>query len=185
MLTGNKRRLYLGYWARHPSPANPTKYHTGLLLTSKNPKSDEKGAVIFHANNRIDADAHAETWKFEARPTMPRTAKLAGCMLLGKVPPKFQVEVITELLSKVHVPSPEDAGAENWRCRHWILDALTLLQTEGVIPELPDSLTKVLDNGYEFVEKKTQGNPIYEAQLYTCDTSGKEISSELPGFNMN
>lgn len=82
--------------------------------------------MLYHATNPIDRETLVETWKFEPRETEPRTARLVGCMLLGKVPPKFKVEAITELLRKVHVPSPEEAQAENWRCRHWVLDALVV-----------------------------------------------------------
>ena len=119
-------RFYLAYWKRQESPMHPGKYHVGLILSPKNPKNDEKSAMLYHAINPIDRETLVETWRFEPRETEVRTARLAGCMLLGKVPPTFTMEAITELLRKVRVPSPEEAEATNWRCRHWTLDALVV-----------------------------------------------------------
>jgi len=123
-MTGNKLRLYLGYWRRQESEAHPGKYHVGLLLVAKKPRNDLPTAMRYHAVNPIDRETKIETWKFESLPTEARTTKLAGVMLLGKVPPNVTVEGIEEILKKVHVPTPEEAKKVNWRCRHWVLEAL-------------------------------------------------------------
>jgi hypothetical protein len=82
--------------------------------------------MLYHAINPIDGETLVETWRFESRETEARTAKLVGCVLLGKVPPTFTMEAITELLREVPVPSIEEAQRTNWRCRNWILDALVV-----------------------------------------------------------
>jgi hypothetical protein len=123
-MTGNKLRLYLGYWRRQESEANPGKYHVGLLLVAKKPRNDLPTARRYHAVNPIDRETKVETWKFEILPTEARTNKLAGVLLLGKVPSDVTVEGIEEILKKVHVPTPEEAKKINWRCRHWVLEAL-------------------------------------------------------------
>jgi hypothetical protein len=53
---------------------------------------------------------------------------------------------------------------------------------EGVIPTLPSSAQEMWDTGHSFVEGKTaaaDGYPVHSEWLYTCDTSGKEITSEI------
>jgi len=129
---GNKLRFYLAYWRRQESPQHPGKYHVGLILSPKNPKNDDKNSMLYHAINPIDSETLVETWRFEPRETEARTARLAGCVLLGKVPPTFTMEAITELLREVRVPSPEEAQRTNWRCRHWILDALVVSTLDHV-----------------------------------------------------
>lgn len=120
-------RLYLGYWCRKPSPENPRKNHVGLFLTPENPRSDERAATIYHVVNRI---TEGGIWKFEFTPASPRTPRRTGCMLLGKVPSRFEVKDITETLRRVRVPRQEETEAEKWRCRHWVCDTLTVRVTQ-------------------------------------------------------
>ncbi|KAH9481922.1 hypothetical protein JR316_0006452 [Psilocybe cubensis] len=176
----NKMRLYLGYWWRQATLENPGKYHVGLFLTPKNPKNDKRTATIYHAVNRI---TDGGIWKFECIPASCRTPRRAGCMLLGKVPPKFGPKDIEEILRRVRVPSQEEAEEEKWRCRHWVCDALTLLVVEGVIPELPVSPHDLWDTGRIFVESRTSGIPNYGKPLYTCNTMGEEIPSEISALD--
>jgi hypothetical protein len=121
---GNKLRFYLAYWRRKVSPTNPGKYHVGLILAPKNPDNDLNAAMLFHVINLVDGKTCAEKWIFEPKTSAPRTVKLAGVMLLGKVPSSFSMESITRILEKVYVPTSEEAREKNWRCRHWLLDAL-------------------------------------------------------------
>lgn len=123
-MPSNKFRLYLGYWRRQETEANPGKYHVGLLLTPKKPRNDLPTARRYHAVNPLDKDTLIETWKFEVLLTEARTTRLSGVLLLGKVPPDFTVEDIEKILKKVPVPTPEEAKKTNWRCRHWVLEAL-------------------------------------------------------------
>lgn len=63
--------------------------------------------------------------------------------------------------------------------RIFTLSSLQLLQHERVIPELPGSPSDLWETGRAFVEAKTNGNPVHGAPLYTCDTSGNDIASEI------
>lgn len=133
-LTGRtKLRFYLAYLRRKDSPINPVKYHVGLLLAPKNPNNDLNAAMLYHATNLIDGDTRVAKWIFESEKTAPRTIKLAGVMLLGKVPSNFSMETITLILEKVYVPTPEEAREKNWRCRHWLLDALEVNTLDNLI----------------------------------------------------
>ncbi|KAF8884273.1 hypothetical protein CPB84DRAFT_1713077 [Gymnopilus junonius] len=181
-MTGNKLRLYLGYWRRQESDVHPGKYHVSLLLTAKKPRNDLPTAKRYHAVNPIDCETKTEIWKFEILQTEARTTKLAGVMLLGKVPPDVTMEGIEEILKKVHVPTPEEAQKINWHCRHWVLEALEGLMVGGVILTPPSSPQEMWNTGRSFVEDKTarvDGYPVQSKWLYTCDMSGKEISSEI------
>ena len=133
-LTGGKKlRFYLAYWRRKESPTNPGKYHVGLLLAPKSPNNDLNTVMLYHAINVIDGDTRTEKWIFEPKKSAPRTIKLAGVMLLGKVPSNFSMETITPILEKVYVPTPEEAREKNWRCRHWLLDALEVNMLDNLL----------------------------------------------------
>ena len=82
---------------------------------AKRPRKDLPTAKRYHAVNPIDMETKIETWKFEVLLTEARTSRLAGVMLLGKVPPDITVEGIEEILKSVHVPTPEEAKKTNWR----------------------------------------------------------------------
>ena len=131
-MAGNKLRLYVAYWRRTPSKTSNQIFHTGLLLIPKNPQNDERTTARYHVVNRIDPGTKLETWMFE--PTLqllPRTNKLSGLMLLGKVPPEFTAEGIEAILRTVHIPTPQElanieARGDTWRCRYWVADALNV-----------------------------------------------------------
>jgi hypothetical protein len=56
------------------------------------------------------------------------------------------------------------------------------LAAEGVIPQLIGSAQEVWEKGLIFVEDKTSakdGFSVHNEWLYTCDMSGKEITSEI------
>jgi hypothetical protein len=120
-MTGNKLRFYLMYDKRTPSARQPEKYHVGLILTPKKPKYSER-SVIYHAINPIDPITKQQRWKFDSRDSEPRRATLTGFMLLGKVPPTFAEETITELLRAIRIPDIKEEPT--WRCHSWVLDAL-------------------------------------------------------------
>ncbi|KAF8155482.1 hypothetical protein B0H34DRAFT_496544 [Crassisporium funariophilum] len=181
-MKGNKLRLYLGYWRRPATATNPAKYHVGLLLMGKKPGNNAPDCRKCHATNPIDPITKVQTWRFNTDLTKSRTVKLAGVMLLGKVPPEVTPEGLEEILKKVYVPTPEKAGKINWRCRHWVAEALERLEAEGIIPTLPSPASEVRDTGASFVDVKTaaaDGLSVFRDWLYTCDMTGKEISSEI------
>ena len=63
-----------------------------------------------------------------------------------------------------------------------VLCSLQRLIAGDVIPPLPSSVQETWDTGRSFVEGKTaaaDGYPVHSEWLYTCDTSGKEITSEI------
>lgn len=122
-------RLYLAYWRRQAKLHEGISYHVGLILSPKDPENNEdKVAMIYHAINRVIKVKHKaiEAWIFESKLSVPRTERLAGCMLLGKVSSTLEVDDITRILSTVHVPDQKEAEERNWRCSHWVLDALTV-----------------------------------------------------------
>ncbi|KAF8155480.1 hypothetical protein B0H34DRAFT_713450 [Crassisporium funariophilum] len=181
-MAGKKFRLYLGYWQRSATDTNPARYHVGLLLMGKKPGNGPSECRRYHVTNPIDPNTKVETWTFDIIITRARSVRLAGVMLLGKVPAEVTPEGIEEILSKVWVPTPEEAGKINWRCHHWVAEALERLEGEGIIPTLPSPASKVHDTGAGFVDVKTAaagGLQVFRDWLCTCDMTGKEISSEI------
>jgi len=123
----NKRRLYIAFFHRAPTEANPLPYHTALLVTPKNPdaESDNKDSRLFHVVNRIDSSTREDTWCFEQREMRSRTQKLAGVMLLGKVPNGISDKDIENILA--NVPRKKLVRDDrSWRCRHWVWEALAV-----------------------------------------------------------
>ena len=123
----NKRRMYIAYFRRASTPSLPARYHTCLFVTPKNPDpmSTNKQCWIYHVVDRVAQadDAAKGYWIFEARPTFARTQKLAGVLLLGKIPPSLSDEDIKSILESV--PRQNTVAEDpSWRCRHWIWAAL-------------------------------------------------------------
>lgn len=133
MLGHNKRRLYLAYMLRKPTPGHPIKFHTAFLLTPKNPaKSPSKECVVYHVVNRLRESATGdlkEKWEYEVKRLSweelrrSPTLQMNGVILLGKCSSKIVDERLESILETVprKVWADEDLG---WRCRHWIFDAL-------------------------------------------------------------
>ena len=67
-----------------------------------------------------DAIAH---WVFEARRAYARSSKLAGVLLLGKVPQSISDEDIEEIIKSVPMKATV-AEDPSWRCRHWVLGCI-------------------------------------------------------------
>jgi hypothetical protein len=124
----NKRRMYVAYYYRTPTPSLPVKYHSSLLLTPKNPNTMDttKKCLLYHIVDRAaPGDVAGGYWIFEARPAYARSTNLAGVLLLGKVPQSVSNEDIKRILMSVPMKTTV-AEDPSWRCRHWVWDALTV-----------------------------------------------------------
>lgn len=128
MVEKNKRRMYIAYYHRTPTPSLPVPFHTSLLMTPKNPDTMEtvKQSRLYHVVDRDAPGEEAEAyWKFEARPAYARSSKLAGILLLGKVPQSVSNDDIERILRSAPMKATV-AEDRSWRCRHWVWDALTV-----------------------------------------------------------
>lgn len=128
MFRRDKRRCYIAYYHREPTPELPSKYYTALLITPKNPDNMAvaKQCQKYHVLDRISNDeAIGGHWIYQRMPVYSRTVGLAGILLLGKIPERISADFIDETLRSV---PKQDTVAENpaWRCRHWVQDALTV-----------------------------------------------------------
>ena len=107
----NKKRLYLTFFERLPTKRQPEKYHTSLLLSPKNPdvKTDAAArATLYHVVNPVDLTVGKQVWKYESKPTRPRSPsrRLVGLMLLGKVHPGNTPIKIKDILGAI--PAKKD-----------------------------------------------------------------------------
>jgi hypothetical protein len=124
----NKRRMYIAFYTRTPTPSLPAKYHSSLLLTPKDPNTMDtvKQCYRYHVVDRLaPGDAAGGYWIFEARPAYVRSTKLAGVLLLGKVPQSVSNEDIKSILMSVPMNTTV-AEDPSWRCRHWVWNALAV-----------------------------------------------------------
>ncbi|KIM42610.1 hypothetical protein M413DRAFT_26639 [Hebeloma cylindrosporum] len=174
-MTGNKLRLYLAYYRRNPTPNQPARYHTSFIVAPKNPQVTDYITVL-HVTNRLDRRTLTQLWKFESKTSQARTNQLTGLMLLGKVPPNFTVENITQILTTIPVKQEED-----WWCHDWIMEAMPALVENGIIPKLSDP-QEVLNTAYEFVETATQGSLSKDQPVPTCNIVGRRVASEFGAF---
>jgi len=178
MLGGNKRRVYIAFFHREASPENPLRFHTALLVTPKNPNSasDKKSSRLFHVVNRIDNTTKQDTWYFEPRETRSRTQMLAGLMLLGKVPNGISDQELENILEQVERKTLVSEDRE-WRCRHWVWEALAHLVSHNVIPSLPADPKEVWEAGISFMDNQPIAGP--KETIPCCNTAGEPITSEI------
>ena len=129
MVEKNKRRMYIAYYHRIPTPSLPVHFHSSLLITPKNPNTMDtaKRSRRYHIVDHVapPGDDAVAYWMFEARSAYARSNKLAGILLLGKVPHSFSNDDIDEILRSVPMKATV-AEDPSWRCRHWVWAALTV-----------------------------------------------------------
>ena len=101
----DKRRMYIAFYHRTPTPSLPVKYHTSLLIAPKNPDTmaTAKECWRYHVVDRTapPGDPAKAYWVFEARKAFARSGKLAGVVLLGKVPHSVSDEDVERILRSV------------------------------------------------------------------------------------
>ena len=119
----NKRRMYIAYYDRTPTPSLPVKYHTSLLMTPKNCTLMAKESWRYHVVDRSAMGSSEAVWVFEARKSYSRSTRLAGVLLLGKVPHSASDQDIETILRSVPMKGTV-AEDPSWRCRHWVWTAL-------------------------------------------------------------
>lgn len=116
----NKERAYICYY-----PVSGNRFHVGLMITPKNPKatSEEENCNLYHAINVVDANQKKQVWRYLSRTKKrPRTHQLISLMYLGKLDQGQTTEAIDQVC--LGVPIIQDDP--NWRCRHWLISALTV-----------------------------------------------------------
>ena len=74
----NKKRLYIAFYGRNPSPAQSIPFHTALLLTPKHlsgRKEDEDSSIRYQAAKELTTeDGNVRMgWKYQAEKTFART----------------------------------------------------------------------------------------------------------------
>ncbi|KDR68436.1 hypothetical protein GALMADRAFT_1354486 [Galerina marginata CBS 339.88] len=165
MLHLNKRRLYMAFYSRvvNEAKVNDVEYHTALLVTPKNLNSSGNDCNLYHVVNKIITDEArfgeiAEitglddvgsrgleiVWEFELRTfSQPTSRRLVGVMFLGK---GIQRPVL-------------ERQDQNWRCRHWIWDAVNALIAQlGNALETEESAETVWQRGLEFLRARQSSN---------------------------
>ncbi|KAF8800798.1 hypothetical protein BYT27DRAFT_7245531 [Phlegmacium glaucopus] len=176
----NKRRMYIAYYHRTPTPSLPVKYHTSLLMTPKNPNTMDtvKKCWRYHVMDRVapPGDNAGGYWIFEARRAYARSSRLAGVVLLGKVPHSVSNEDIEKIVRSVPMKTTV-AEDPSWRCRHWVWDAMTHLANNEVISSLLNKPEAIWDTGASFVEGC--GSATDNEEIPCCNTNGKRLPSEI------
>ena len=129
MFEKNKRRMYIAYYHRTPTPSLPVQFHSSLMITPKNPNTMDtvKQSYRYHVVDRIapPGDKAKGYWMFDARSAYARTSNLAGILLLGKVPQSISNDDIERILRSAPMKATVSEDP-SWRCRHWVWDALTV-----------------------------------------------------------
>jgi hypothetical protein len=119
MFGTNKDRIYIAYY---PSGAvnNELKFHVAILLVCKSPVDPNATETVrYHVTNRISPGGR-QVWVFEAKITQDCTLSLYGLLLLGKLPSEYSRAYVNSIMAAV--PIVQDNP--NWRCRHWVLNAI-------------------------------------------------------------
>lgn len=92
------------------------KFHTALLLSPKNPDAVNRETIRYHVKNVLVGGVI--TWVFSTEQVRNRTKKLLSTALLGKISiPEAELRAILET-----VPVVQDNS--EWRCRHWVWNAI-------------------------------------------------------------
>jgi hypothetical protein len=126
----NRDRLYIGFYPTGGGAQNNLAFHVALLLVPKARRFRKSTHQVsrYHVTNPISPDGK-QVWQYEAVKAEPCSNFLCGLLLLGKLSPQFSTADVDAVLAEVPVVQDDP----NWRCRHWLLDAIQviLLQSAG------------------------------------------------------
>ncbi|KAM6490696.1 hypothetical protein JOM56_014039 [Amanita muscaria] len=209
----SQKCLYIAYYARVPKPTSPGRYHAALVVlpesgssqtytrkstfgrllsailpVSSSSTQSKEESIKFHVINVPVSDSSGKgrvAWDFrvEKDDTAANGTKLrmrlVALMLVGSV----TIEGVEETLTKVDIPKYTDLRPE-WKCTNFLYEALTLLESSGIIPALPSiPLSQFWDMGVQFADKWRTEESVQMlasgAAVPCCDREGKEIAGPL------
>ncbi|KAF8900864.1 hypothetical protein CPB84DRAFT_1847103 [Gymnopilus junonius] len=176
---GNKRRLYMALFHRRASEINSMRWHTALVVMPKTPEGSVKDATLFHIVDKIDGETKKVIWCFDGPQAIyARSHSLAGLVFIGKLKKDVSDEYLHQILNRVPNLHYVEENP-NWRCRHWVWDALPLLVGEGVV----DKVENISVSGQILWDKLVVLIETYASRrgyIPCCDSEGVEIDI---GFN--
>ena len=123
----HKKRLYVALYFR----SSLSTFHWSLLLVEKNGVGEDVASHRYHVTTLDDSNKLTEVWKYDkdAYANLYRSRTIVSLVRIGKVG-KDQEAVIGDLVEK-DVPIVQ--GDLSWTCRVWVLEAVKVLQRNGVI----------------------------------------------------
>lgn len=128
MKSRNKMRVYVSIF-RTPRASN--KYHWAITTGPKN--EDPLGehpleGRKYHVTNLISQHNPTAEWRYQEETVIAglATGTTIGRVTIGKV---LDEAAFSEVLRKIAVHQ----GNPNWRCRHWVIDAIQALAGSGTI----------------------------------------------------
>ena len=148
----NKPRLYMALYPTGDIPGSqPSQplYHVALIYVPKNPDVKKKGTIMYHMRN--DMKGSSEVWFYERKEVYNRTWNLLSVALLGKIKDGIDEDRLHNILKDV----PHKEGE---RCRHWVLDAITVctLHLETLF-----ELIRIQKLGEEGIIEKIDGHELW------------------------
>jgi len=148
------------------------RFHTALVLAPKNPDPRKVQTWRFHVKN-VGTDGD-DVWVYDCIPTINGDQRIEAMVLLCKVDDENVSGLgLSMLLREVEVLQDDS----KWSSRHWVFEALKLLVDRKVIPQLHMHAKTIWQNGYNFAKSERASH--HPFSIPTCDTTGKEIKSEM------
>ncbi|KAK2751753.1 hypothetical protein FQN55_009194 [Onygenales sp. PD_40] len=112
-------------------------YHWGVLLAPKKSNGCDNTAYDVSDGVRLDSETGQDLnperdWFFRIKNDVNplESGRLIGRVMIGKVPPQTTKSDLESILRGVALPDKESGE----RCRHWVWNALSILQNASVIP---------------------------------------------------
>jgi hypothetical protein len=123
MFGSNKDRLYVALYNRGRVNPDDSPYHWALLVGPKTEEVDSD-ATRYHIRNRIDPVSKREIWVYEALPIKAApTSMILTRIMIAKVADNAALERVLERI-------PIRQGDPEWRCRHWVIEAVAALNAD-------------------------------------------------------
>ncbi|KAK3942109.1 hypothetical protein QBC46DRAFT_81541 [Diplogelasinospora grovesii] len=117
----DKQRLYVALYPSGVIGSEEKRYHWGFLTGPKLENQPMIPGMRYHVRNSANGQ-----WIYEERPLVDVQASgtLLGRFLIAKVEDE-------ERLVQIFRENPVVQGDDNWRCRHWVAEALRRINEDG------------------------------------------------------
>lgn len=112
MFGKDKRRVYIAYYDRERSVADPDRYHVAILIAPKSPNPSEDDSLVLHIKT-----VGLTGWAYECRKIKSVTVRLRGVQLLGKIDGSISVWDIERMLGRIVINKA-------WICTDWAAEAM-------------------------------------------------------------
>jgi len=123
----NKKRVYIALYDR----TSNTTFHWSIVTIDKDKVDKDATSNRYHVTTMDKNNRLTTTWRYDdnIHTNLGHSKAIISLVRIGKIDPKKEEELYE--IFKLGIPIIQNDTS--WTCRVWVLEAIKLLQTNGII----------------------------------------------------